>query len=130
MQRNVGIWIDHKQALVLQVENGKRNLQVIESHIEPVLRFPRRGVGSEDLPTEVHADHRYQEHLKAFYEQIKSTLQAADSILILGPGEAKLELQKTLSRSKVLRTRIAGIETADKMSPRQLAAKVRQFFAA
>jgi hypothetical protein len=54
-------------------------------------------------------------------------LRDAESILIFGPGEAKEELEKCLA-SKGLGGRIVGIETVDKMTDRQIAARVRQHF--
>jgi hypothetical protein len=54
-------------------------------------------------------------------------LAEADSILIFGPGEAKGELEKRLA-SKGLSGRVVGVETVDKMTDRQIAAKVRQRF--
>ncbi|MGZ3495417.1 MAG: hypothetical protein ACXWM6_13620, partial [Thermodesulfobacteriota bacterium] len=51
----------------------------------------------------------------------------AESILIFGPGEAKGELKKRLVRNK-LGGRIVGIETIDRMTDRQIAAKVRRYF--
>ena len=54
-------------------------------------------------------------------------LRDAEFILIFGPGEAKGELRKRLEKSK-LGGRIAGVETVDKMTDRQIAAKIRQYF--
>jgi hypothetical protein len=48
--------------------------------------------------------------------------------LILGPGEAKGEFNKRI-KSKKLRGVTVELETADKMTDRQLAAKVREHFA-
>lgn len=66
-------------------------------------------------------------HLKLYYDEVISFIRDAESILIFGPGEAKTELKKRLERHK-LTGRIAGIEAADSMTDRQIAAKVRQFF--
>jgi hypothetical protein len=54
-------------------------------------------------------------------------IREADSILIFGPGEAKGEPMERLKRNK-LGGRIAAIETVDKMTDRQIAAKVRAYF--
>jgi hypothetical protein len=48
--------------------------------------------------------------------------------LIFGPGEAKGELHKRLIDHK-LGGLIAGVETQDKMTDRQIAAKIRSHFA-
>ena len=47
----------------------------------------------------------------------------AESILIFGPGE----LKKRLERNK-LGGRVVGVETMDKMTDNQIAAKVRRYF--
>ena len=47
--------------------------------------------------------------------------------MIFGPGAAKDELKARLERNN-LGGRIVGIEAVDKMTDRQIAAKVRQHF--
>ena len=59
--------------------------------------------------------------------EVIAHLRDAESILIFGPGEAKGELENVL-RVRGLSGRIVGIETVDKMTDRQIAAKVRQRF--
>ena len=51
----------------------------------------------------------------------------AESILLFGPGEAKSELKKRLEKDN-LGDRIAGVETADKMTDLQIAAKDKEYF--
>jgi hypothetical protein len=58
---------------------------------------------------------------------VVSFLRNADSIWIFGPGEAKGELKKRLEREN-LDGRIYRVETAGKMTDRQITAKVRQHF--
>jgi len=52
-------------------------------------------------------------------------LRNAESILIFGPGAAKDQREKRLA-SKGLSGRVVGIETVDKITERQIAAKIRQ----
>ena len=66
-------------------------------------------------------------HLNIYYDAVIACIRDADSILIFGPGEAKGELEKRLA-SKGLSGRVVGVETVDKMTDRQIAAKVRQHF--
>jgi hypothetical protein len=46
----------------------------------------------------------------------------------LGPGEAKTELKKEMEKSRELAAKKITVEPADKMTERQIAARVRQFF--
>ena len=66
-------------------------------------------------------------HLGKYYEGIVSIIRDADTIWIFGPGEAKIELENQLNREE-LGARILGIDTVDKMTERQIAAKVRDRF--
>ncbi len=104
MGTKVGLWIDHRKAIVVTVTDKGEEMGLIVSTVQKQLRR------SGDSP------------LKGPYEQ-----QQVESILIFGPGEAKGELKKRLKR-KTLGRRIAGVETVDKMTDRQIAAKVRQRF--
>ena len=56
-----------------------------------------------------------------------ASLRGAEAILILGPGEAKGELKRRLKKDG-LDGRVVGIETADKMTDRQIEARVRGYF--
>jgi hypothetical protein len=56
-----------------------------------------------------------------------SLIRDADSILLLGPGEAKVELRKRIENEDLC-GRIVGIETVGRMTDRQIAAKVRQHY--
>lgn len=66
--------------------------------------------------------------LNNYYDDVLKALQGANPLLILGPGEAKGEFQKRL-QSKKFPARLVEIETADKMTDRQVAAKVREHYA-
>jgi len=66
-------------------------------------------------------------HLNRYYDDVISHVRDVESILLLGPGEAKGELAKRLA-SKGLGGRIVGVETVDKMTAPQIAARVREHF--
>jgi hypothetical protein len=80
------------------------------------------------VPADDSRQRVFTAHLNIYYEAVIASIRDAESILIFGPGEAKGELKKRLEKSK-LGGRIVGVETADKMTDRQIAAKVRQYFA-
>jgi len=66
-------------------------------------------------------------HLNIYYDAVIASIREAEAILIFGPGEAKGELKKRLKKAN-LGGRIVGMETVDKMTDHQIAAKVRQHF--
>jgi hypothetical protein len=70
---------------------------------------------------------KIREVLNEFYDEVVAMVRGADTIQIFGPGEAKGELEKRLERAG-LKERVLAIEAADKMTDRQIAAKVRKRF--
>jgi hypothetical protein len=72
-------------------------------------------------------DRQFGNHLNAYYDQVIAEIRGAESIHIFGPGEAKGELEKRLEHEG-LKERVLAIETVDKMTDRQIAAKVREHF--
>src|SRR5690242_21959716 len=72
-------------------------------------------------------DRQFTVHLNLCYDEVIAHFRDAESVLLFGPGEAKGELEKRLAR-KGLGGRVVGVETVDKMTAPQIAAKVRQHF--
>ena len=84
--------------------------------------------GPQDIRSEKGMEERRKHHLNRYYDKVIDRIRDADKVLILGPGEAKRELEKRMRESQGLTARIVKIEAADKMTERQLAAKVKKFF--
>jgi hypothetical protein len=80
------------------------------------------------VPADDLREKRFTGHLNIYYDAVIASIRGAESILIFGPGEAKGELKQRLEGDK-LGGHIVSIETVDKMTDRQIAAKVRQQFA-
>lgn len=130
MDRNVGLWIDHKQAYAIWYQDGK--VEVIPSQIEPPEHFSGGtqlgGKLNQKADVELHHNDRFRLQLHRYYQQVMSVLQNADSILIMGPGKAKLELEKAIKKNKDIQKRIRKVETVDKMTKNQMIAYVRKFY--
>ena len=133
MKQSVGLWIDHRKAIVVTIKNDKEVMRVIESNVEPRVRLAGGSrtatpYGPQEVASESKRDERYGHHLDAYYSEVIQAIRDTDSILIFGPGEAKGELKKAIEESKDMGRRIVGVESADKMTQRQIAAKVRDYF--
>ena len=126
MKSATGLWIDHSGAVIVIVSDDGEETKRIESGVEKHTRFSG-GSRSEQGGGEDQQHRRFTGHLNAYYDAVIAHLRDAESILLFGPGEAKGELEKRLV-NKGLGGRIVGIETVDKMTDRQIAAKVRQHF--
>ena len=125
MKSEIGLWIDHRQAVIVVVTEAGEETKHIISNMEKHVRFSSGS--SEDGSQEDVRDRQFGNHLNSYYDEVIAVIRDADSIQIFGPGEAKGELEKRLERTE-LRGRVVGVETVDKMTDRQIAAKVRQRF--
>ncbi len=129
MKRKVGLWIDHHKTVMVTLVDDKEETREIRSNVVKYIRLtgglsPAKPNLSDLSTAENMGDRRYENRLNGYYDGLVSLLRDADSIWIFGPGEAKGELKKRLDREK-LSERIVSVETVDKMTDRQIAAKVR-----
>jgi len=133
MSTQVGLWIDHRKATIVAVTDQGEEISEILSDVEKQLR--RSGdsplKGSYEALQVPAADSRQRAltgELNTYYDQVIGHIRDADSILIVGPGAAKHELQKRLEENR-LGAKVVGVETVDLLTEPQLAAKIRQHFA-
>jgi stalled ribosome rescue protein Dom34 len=124
--KQAGLWIDHRKAVIMLISEAGEQIKVIPSEMEKRIRFTG-GTASEDGDTEDVRDRQFNHYLNNYYDQVIAVLRQADSILIFGPGEAKNELHKRLER-KGMKGRLLPLETVDKLTDAQVAAKVRARF--
>lgn len=123
MNKRVGLWIDHRKAVIVMIKDEQEELKKISSNMEKHVRFSS-GDGSEDGSSEDVRDRKFGNHLNSYYDEVIAYIRDADSIQIFGPGEAKGELEKRI-KHEGLRAHMSAIETVDKMTDRQISAKVR-----
>ena len=132
MKTNIGLWIDHRKAVIVAVSGKGAETIVIESKAEKQLgRFD--GVRSttpyesQKVKADGRQDIKFADKLNIYYDEVITVLRDAESILLFGPGEAKGELKKRLEDDHLARL-IQAVETVDQMTDRQIAAKVREYF--
>jgi len=131
MEKKVGIWVDHRKAVIVTIKNKLAETQEITSNMDKQAGFSSskarnindaQGSSAEDM-----RDRKFDNHLNRYYDGIVSLIRDAESIWIFGPGEAKAELENRLKKDG-LGARIVGIYPVDKMTTPQIIAKVQTHF--
>ncbi len=128
MKTSVGLWIDHKKAVIVFVTGEEEEIKLIHSDLKKGHRQSGVSVPADDIQ-----QRELTEHLNHYYDEViavlrnAEALRSAEAILIMGPGEAKGELKKRLEINH-LNGREVEVETVDKMTENQIVAKVREYF--
>jgi hypothetical protein len=134
MTSNAGAWIDHRKAFVVALTaNGESTTLInsdVEKHPERTGDSPLNGrFESQQVPADDRRQRAFTQHLNVYYDHVIEVLRPFDHLILFGPGEAKGELRKRMARSH-LDTRVMAVETVDRMTDREIIAKVRTYFKA
>jgi hypothetical protein len=132
MGNRAGIWIDHRRAVIVELTADGERLNTIESKVE---KHPERGGDSpmkgsyeaRQVPADDSRQRALTGDLDRYYDAVIAAVPSPEGLLIFGPGEAKGELRKRLSKTKP-QTKVSSVETEDKMTEHQIIAKVRAHF--
>lgn len=130
--KQAGIWIDHRKAVIVTLDEAVQPVAVIESqaekHLERAGDSPLRGpFEAHQVPADDKRQRSYTAELNRYYDRVIVAVRDLNSLLIMGPGETKTEFAKRLDHEH-LSNHVVGIETVDKMTDMQIAAKVHKFF--
>lgn len=132
MTTRIGLWIDHREATIVSTTASGNHVEQVLSKIESPLRDSNAGTLHGRSEPRVPADDRRQNvltgHLNIYYDRVIDCIRDAESVLIFGPGEAKGELLKRLEY-RALVALVDSVEPADKMTDKQIAAKVIKHYA-
>jgi len=80
MKKAVGLWIDHKKAVMVFVAGKDAEVKLISSNLEKHHRQSGVSTPADDVP-----QRELTGHLITYYDQVISCIRDAESILILGP---------------------------------------------
>jgi hypothetical protein len=132
-KEHVGIWLDSGSAILVFLSDGRTSIQRIESGVES--RFRTSGgsrskspYGPQEVASESKAENRRKRQHERYFRKIFVEIARGREFLILGPGETKLHFATAIRMERALSGRLRKVETADRMSERQLIAKVKKFF--
>ena len=124
MSHDVGVWIDHKKAVIVSIVEGHVTTTTLTSDVEPHPHY----AGSQEGGGEKKYEERHKLRLDQYYDEVINEIGQPDALLVFGPGEAKLQLKDRLGRSRALSEHIVAVETADKLTDPQVVAKVKEHY--
>jgi len=133
MSKNIGLWIDHRKANIMFITESGEETKLIISNVER----QRRRLGGSPLKgaferirfsNDINEKRNFKLHLSIYYDSVIACIQNAESILIMGPGEAKHELKARMEEKK-LDEKISAVETVGFITENRLKRRIRDFYA-
>lgn len=132
MDNPTGIWIDHRKAVIVHLTDGGDHVTTIESHVE---KHPERSGDSpltgayeaRQVPADDSRQRALTGELNGYYDAVIAAVAGRDGLVVFGPGEAKGEFVKRLSKVNP-HARVAAVEPSDKLTDHQIVAKTREHF--
>ena len=132
MKQKAGLWIDHRKAVIVNIYDTKVEKLTLESTVEKqrgringvrsLTPFEDQMVLADDTQEKI-----FKDHIKKYYNLVCSKIKDSESLLIFGPGEAKIELKKFIDNNFRSKKEIQ-IAAADRMTEHQITARVLRHF--
>jgi stalled ribosome rescue protein Dom34 len=131
MNSKVGVWVDHRKAIVVHVSDSGEETIHVQSGAESQLRRSSDQTTGSFEPLQVPSDdtrqRKYKAELNTFYDEVISHLINSKSIFICGPGEARKELKSRMDAKHSVTDKVV-LEAADSMTDAQVVATIRKHF--
>ncbi len=134
--KKIGVWLDHSKAHFIDISKGPAGIETAYSAQESEVRFKgEHGDGTKlshnrATNNENHKHNREREIMDEYYKMIADRLKGYDSILLFGPTTAKDELYNKLTTDKQFDLKEIFVEPADRLSEKQMIARVKKLFGA
>jgi hypothetical protein len=120
-QKQLGIWMDHSVANLIEMWNDqivKKTLEIAPEFFGPI----------ENLRMNESLINKELNYLSEFYQKISNVIKDCDVVLLYGPTNAKTELFNQLIEDLHFDRIRIDVQPADKMTEIQQEAFVKKYF--
>ena len=133
MKKNIGIWIDTKQAVIIKLLNESHSVKIVESNIETRERVPGESkkfgrFGGQYMTFEKNKLNKRNEQTNHFIKNLFKEVQNCNSIVLFGPSKMKTIFEKELKKNMQLGTKLVGVFNAKLLTENQMVAWVKDFY--
>ena len=131
--RKVGIWIDQKEADLITLTSNAIHTKTIYSDIESRIRIEGETkqfgrFGDQFLVDEKGKQNRVKEYTQRYLLRVVRELSKADEILLFGPAQMKMKMEKIILSMPELATKLKDTQTSENMTHNQKLAYVKDFY--
>ncbi len=133
MKKNIGIWIDTKQAVIIKLLNDTHSVKVIESNIETRERIDGESkkygrFGGQFMTFEKNKLNRKIEQTNQYVKNLLKEVENCDSVVLFGPSKMKTIFEKELKSNMQLANKLIGVSNSKLLTENQMVAWVKDFY--
>jgi len=120
--KNLGIWMDHSTANIIEFSSDSIEIKTIESEFTHEEK-------EQTLSKSEKTMHNKEQHEQSeYYKKLGEVIINYDDVILFGPTDAKVELSNYLKTNNRFANIKIEIEKTDKMTENQQQAFVREYF--
>ena len=120
--KNLGIWMDHSSAHLIEFTTDPIETKTIES------KFTHQAKKSSLNKSENLMHNKEQHQKSAYYKKLGEIIKNYEGVILFGPTEAKVELFNILRADHHFEKIKIEVKQADKMTENQQHSFVREHF--
>ncbi|HEY9168790.1 MAG TPA: hypothetical protein VIN72_04825 [Lutibacter sp.] len=133
MKKNIGIWLDTQQAVIVELSNGEQIIKTIESNIDTRERIPGESkkygrFGGQYITYEKNRENKKIEQTSKFMKILINEIKVCDAVVLFGPSIMKTIFEKEIKNNLNLIGKLIGVYDADSMTENQILAWVKDFY--
>ncbi|MDV7185675.1 hypothetical protein R3X25_00155 [Lutibacter sp. TH_r2] len=133
MKKNIGIWIDTKQAIIIKLSNNGHSLKKIKSNIETRERVEGEGkkfgrFGGQYLTYEKNRENKKILQTNNFFKHLLKEIGTVDNIVLFGPSKMKKLLEREINNNILLSKKLKGTFNSETLTENQKVAWVKDYF--
>ena len=134
MKKNIGIWIDTKQAVIIKLsENLDHSIKKIESNIETRERVDGESskygrFGNQYLTYEKNRKNRKNEQTNIYMKTLIKEVQNCEKVVLFGPANMKKVFEKEIKKHLQISDKLVGVSNAESLSDNQIVAWVKDYY--
>ena len=120
--KNLGIWMDHATAHLMEFTTDPIETQVIES------KFTHPENDDSHLRGDKTMHNKEQHQQSAYYKKLGEAIVSCDEVILFGPTHAKNELYNLLKADHLFANIKIEVKQTDKLTEHQQHAFVKEYF--
>lgn len=135
----LGIWLNQREATLVILRGDRFETRVSVVHVQSEVEGHHKSTGgrkgaapymqrSASAGAESKLEHRREQDFHHFFELLQPWMREADWIYLMGPGQFKLKIKHLIEARRELAKKLRDVQSADRMTEKQIVAKVRKYF--